>query len=638
MKSPLVFQTQLNYTENPVDIPNPDRGIYRGRGSYMDTIYGSTPEVDYRVPVTAQDTLYHGALPHTDDDDRTLTEFGNSDYEGTAPVPQVTAMPAIAFLGFDLCRFCSNAFLIRYADHENSNPPMSWIQNPANCGTSQPLTQFALDYIRHRLQLVRDSGGVAFVKFSYDGNGFNYHEGTPPMRTLWPPEPVKVLDIDYDGLTPIFKWEWDMCKVPGHTDKNWIQYHLWQLKPVFEEYEETIMCVKMGMFGPWGEQHTSPPARDPASWKMLFDAYLDAVPASRNLLTHAGAFLAWYNLTYNTAYDFSNIDTMPVPAPLSPEARFGFFNDSYAAGNYRDEVLWDDFGSLSEGARMFWPPEWKNKGMTAIEPWSGKDKDWDDRDLLDIYDREKLTVWISKQNTMYQGEGGIKDNVYGTFPGVVIEAFQMHVSNLNMRHGSYIRWYNFKYNEANITRPVRFPARGDGCEASTFTGREKTAFFDPVYEGKTGLEFFRDRMGYRLVLREASASEWLTKDSVLEFTGKIQNVGFGNVINKKAVHVLLKNVSTGKAYSALTSLDARTWLSSGDGNNRPDNYAAYRTIDFTVPMSDFGEVPPGNYAMYLKINDPKEKSVNSRCIRFANNGDGWDAELGANLIASTSVT
>ena len=55
-------------------------------------------------------------------------------------------------------------------------------------------------------------------------------------------------------------------------------------------------------------------------------------PLRVSLLTHAGGFLAWYNLTYGTNYDFSTIDTLPVPPKGSPEARFGFFNDSYAAG------------------------------------------------------------------------------------------------------------------------------------------------------------------------------------------------------------------------------------------------------------------------------------------------------------------
>jgi len=54
-------------------------------------------------------------------------------------------------------------------------------------------------------------------------------------------------------------------------------------------------------------------------------------------------------------------------------------------------------------------------------------------------------------------------------------------------------------------------------------------------------------------------------------------------------------------------------------------------------MDAFGEVPLGNYDIFLKINDPKETSTNKRCIRFANKGNSWNADLGANLIGSTTV-
>ncbi len=42
--------------------------------------------------------------------------------------------------------------------------------------------------------------------------------------------------------------------------------------------------------------------------------------------------------------------------------------------------------------------------------------------------------------------------------------------------------------------------------------------------------------------------------------------------------------------------------------------------------------------MYLKINDPKEPSPNKRSIRFANNGNSWDADLGANRIGLTIIS
>jgi hypothetical protein len=400
-----------------------------------------------------------------------------------------------------------------------------------------------------------------------------------------------------------------MCNVPGHEDKNWVQYHIWQLKPIFHEFEDVIMCVKTGMLGPWGEQHSSPEAQSVDAYKKLLDAYLDAVPDSRALLTHAGGFLAWYNETYKTTYTFTNMDTMPIPPKGSPEGRFGFFNDSYAAGN------WDDNGSLSEGNPMI-----NNKYGNST------------------YDRYRVVKWLHKQNQIVQGEGGIGDNVFGNMPGAIIEAQQLRTSILNMRHGSYNRWNSFTYNETNVTKPVQFPANEEELNQGTSTGETKTAIFDPVYDGKTGLEYFRDRMGYRLVLREANASAFVGQKDTLMFKGKIQNVGFGNIVNKKRVSVILKSKDGPNSYKAATNIDARNWLTAENGNSRADNTAAWHDLNFSINMDAFGKVPLGEYDIYMKIYDPKERSSNKRCIQFANKGNNWNADLGANLIGSTTVS
>lgn len=599
--APLVLQP-LDYTENPVDIPNPDRGPYRGRWQNIppnlvnetNSPFGITPEVDHRVPVDENSVLYHGRqTPPVEGDDIEETQFYNGVNQNDKPYiggTGVSALPSISFMCFDLCNFSSNAFLsakdaFAYKDDGLFKDPRTGI---TRTGTTQPLTEYALNYIRDLLQKVRDGSGVAFVKFSYDGNGFNYIEPFkyPHLNLteglIHGPEPAYETPNNPSG----------MCNVPGHTDKDWIQYHLWQLKPVFHEFEDIIMCVKTGMFGPWGEQHSSPMALSAEANKKLFDAFLDVVPASRILLTNQRIFLSWYNLTYGTNYPV--IDSIPVPIKGSHEARWGYFDDSYGS-NYTN---------------------------------SGRYRTPDDR--------YRYLNWFHKRNTIIQVEGGIGDNIFGNMPGAIIEAQQLRTTAANMRHGNYSRWSNFIYNEANVTAPVTFPATGEEV-TPPFSGPTKTAIFDPVYDGRTGLEYFRDRLGYRLVLREAKASEWVKKNGVLKFEGKIQNVGFGNIINKKNVSVILKSKAGSISYTTITDLDARDWLNDENGNGRPDNVSAWRDLNFSIKMSAFGNVPIGDYNIYLKINDLKEQSINKRCIRFANKGESWSIDLGANLIGSTAV-
>jgi len=137
------------------------------------------------------------------------------------------------------------------------------------------------------------------------------------------------------------------------------------------------------------------------------------------------------------------------------------------------------------------------------------------------------------------------------------------------------------------------------------------------------------------VLREALASESVGEGETLSFRGKIQNVGFGNIVNRKAVTVILKGEGT-EVYSGPADTDVRSWRP--DPDSRAGNTAAWRELSFDIPLEEFGNVSPGNYQVYLKICDPKETSTNKRCIRFANKGtDIWDEELGANLIAETVV-
>ena len=597
-QAPLVLQA-LDYTENPVDIPNPDRGPYRGRWQRVATHFGTTPEVDHLVPVDANDVLFHGAtlvglatLGTVEGDDIEETQFFNGqnlspNYAGGT---RVSALPSISFMGFDLARFSSNAFLsavgaLEYREDRSFTDPFT---GATRTGKTQHLTEYALNYIRGLLQKVRDGNGVAYLKFSYDGNGFSYLESSryPHLDLrqgiIHGPEPAYVTPNNPSA----------MCDVPGHTDKDWIEYHLWQLKPIFHEFEDIIMCVKTGMLGPWGEQHSSPMALSAEANKKLFDTFLDVVPASRLLLTTQRVFLSWYNLTYGTTYTF--IDSIPVPPKGSPEARWGYFDDSYGS-NYTN---------------------------------SGRYRTPDDR--------YRFLTWLYNRNTVTQVEGGIGDNIFGNMPGAIIEAQQFRTTAANMRHGNYSRWSNFIYNEANVTTPVTFPASGRET-TPPFTGPTKTVIFDPVYDGRNGLEYMRDRLGYRLVLREAKTSERVRQNGALRFEGKIQNVGFGNVVNRKNVSVILKLKAGSDFYIALTNLDARDWLTDEGGNGRPDNIAAWRDMNFSVKMSAFGKVPAGVYDIYLKINDPKEQSANKRCIRFANKGNSWNADLGANLIGSTTV-
>ena len=562
----------INFKENPVDIPNPDRGYYRPHS--------------YVLPVE------EGEMP--DMPDLSTTIIGTT----------VSVDSRIVYMEIDMRNFSSNAPL-------DGLPAGRWGKNTPNYGKTQPLTAAALDYLGAAFDQIRDSEAVCIVKFSYDGQGYTYNNrgrynvflhdcepGAPKGREWYETGGRKGGKVNNS----------DLCGIPGHEDKNWVQYHLWQLGSVFSEYEDIIMAVKAGIFGPWGEMHSSTYGTSAKAFHWLLNALLDYVPASRSILVHPGGAMAWYNIEYNTKHNFEN--PMPVPEIGSKAQRFGTFNDSYSMGSED----FTDQSSLSEGIQF----------------------------LRGKFNRNSALTWIRNQNNFYGGETNTigqtdgTSNVYPTFPNVPYEAAIARTSHLNAdwAPGMNCLWDDFIYNEANITAPFTPP----------HDGVTRKAVFDPVYDGRNGMVFMRDRLGYRLVLREACIDESVAKDGVLEFNGKIQNVGFGNIINKKRVTLILHPKSEPEGghpddeddFALEVDLDPRDWRAADDGNNRPDNISAWRDISFKVNMTDFGDVPAGEYFIYLKINDPKETSENRRCIQFANY-DIWNIALGANLLGLMAV-
>ena len=554
---------KICYKENPTDIPNPDRGFYRAQECIVPVESGSHP--------------------------------GTPDLSATIVGTTVSVETRIVYMGFCLRNFSSNSPL----DGLPLGPWSKEGDSIPNYGTTMPLTDAALEFIRTALLQIRESQAVCILKFQYDVRGYTYNNRQGYDQFLHdcePGAPEGRLWYESGGRNGGKREESDLCGIPGHEDKNWIQYHLWQLSSVFSEFQDIIMCVKGGFFGPWGEMHSSSYARTAKGYHWLLSALLKYVPKSRSIQVHAGGVMAWHNIEYGTSYNFQN--PMPKPARGTPAQRFGMFNDSYSAGS-RD---FSDHSSLSEGLQLI-----------------GGD-----------YCRNAALSWIRNQNNFYGGEtvgSGDEDNIYPRFPNVPYEAAYARTIHLNANYSprTYFLWGDFVYNEANMTAPFTPP----------HDNITRTANFDPVYDGRSGMVFMRDRLGFRLVLRESYLDE--IKNGNLKFKGKIQNVGFGNIINEKKVTVILMpkaHAQMGwgglRLISVEVDIDPRDWTVDENGNNRPDNTAAWRDISFDINL---GKAEPGLYNVFLKINDPNEKSKNKRCIQFANY-DIWNVELGANLLGT----
>ncbi len=574
--SGLVLQ-ELNYTEALGDIPNPDRGFYKANDGMVVPVEGTgwgtveTGKSSSYVGGTKVNTrISHIYFDLRNFSDNAFTDVGR-EYDSDFEAPEDVSI-----------RSRGDAEPYDYNTHFEY-----WCENVAtewNHGTSQPLTEDALAYIRDKFEQVRAGEGVVIVRFNYDGEGFAWASCDHPDDGY--------IDTLIQDIEP---------------DKETMLTQISQLKPILHEYEDVIMCVDGGFFGPWGEMHSTTLGTSPESYVWLLDALLDAVPASRSITVHGGAFLSWYNAKHGTDYTFETIDQIPMPEAGSPESRFGFFNDSYALGSEEPGGTPDDWGSLSEG--YYWPGS-----------------------QMGSYDRGKLMTWIRNQNNFYGGEAQGGETLWNSYPFLAWEGFYAQTVYLNADYDAdvHYRWADFVYSEEGMSKKMSnmYYAPYDITD---------TAIYDPACEGKNGVEYLRDRLGYRLVLRESMLNERVSMDDTLKFVGKIQNVGFGNIVNQKAVSVIIESQNTGDIYSVPVDIDTKLW--KPDMDSRATNTEAYRDISFEINMKEFGEsLQPGKYNIYLKINDPLEKSQNKRCIRFANNDETmWNAELGANLIGYTDI-
>ncbi len=546
--APLVLQP-LDYTENPVDIPNPDRGFVKSNDDH-------TSDGPLILPVSGKVAISQWTGQPWEMKYQPLT-LGGVNPDRPVVTTSVRVTPGVVQFYIDLRHFSSRSRL-------NNTGTITY-------GTTQPITADALAVLRDALLLVRDrTNSTVHLRPTYDGMGWSYRDR---------------YDTEPEG----------MSTVAGFEHLTWIEYHLLQLKPIFHEFEDIIMAVDAGTFGPWGEIHTSTLSRDPAANTMLLNALLDVVPSSRSIMVKAGQVVPWHNATYGTDISYSigghlaldDNSIVPPPRSGSPQSRFGIFDDSYERGDSaRDRVL-----NLVRGQRNFFGGE---LGGGTHDP-------------SDIYTTPPALLYTSSfYRTAYlcaEWSGG-RMKVLEEFP----------------------------YTKDKIDVDVTFP----------HNKKTVAVLYDPVYEGKNVLEYFRDRMGYRLVLREAKVNQRVGRNGTLTFEGKLQTVGFGNVVNRKNVSVILKPKAGSASYRALTNLDARDWQAAEVGPNgempdsRATNTDAWRDVNFSIAMADFGDVPAGDYEIYLKINDPKEASPDKRSIQFANR-NVWNAALGANFIGSTTV-
>ena len=483
-----------------------------------------------------------------------------------------------------------NKFLHLRADISAFSSNAKWNDtDPDAHGTTQDLTAEMLNSFRNYLDLIRKQNGTVVVRFSYDP---------------W-----------YEG------------KKDQEPEQETILKHVKQLSTVFNEYKDVITFVEQGMYGPYGEQHSSTISNPLyvgeglATLLQNTDHDVDVGPRNPSVLARglgfspetvlnaAGDTTAWnYNVSFNIEHSYFKLKADSLKEDIY---RVGFYNDGYLGTQY-------DYGT------------WGSVCATSIC-------------------RQEAVAFMETygKNVPYGGEALTTASGYkkiNTVEFLSYEGFRTHTSYLN------IQWNN---NLIDEWKKTEFQPRDTIDKAyKSYTDGEGTL-------QNTAFKYINDHLGYRYVLRESKMMDSLGTESILKLDMKIQNVGFGNMTKERPVTIVLRpiTVSAGdtvygepQEIKPCDSFDPQNLLSrkvvlksalDDNGNIADfDNVKSETTFDGINQVMAAVKLPKtlseGKYAVYLRIsqygNWPADSNYSA--VRFANDSTYYDKETGANYIGS----
>lgn len=460
----------------------------------------------------------------------------------------------------DISEFSSNS---RWGDSTNYN-----------LGTTQDLTEGFLDSFRKYLDRVRAQNSTVIVRFSYD----------PWYHGSW-------------------KYQKGFEMEPG---QEWILRHIRQLAEVYNEYEDVITAVELGMYGPYGENHTSKLSGPKNAGEALRELIrhtksIDLVARTASVVAQAFEFSTQgddrYAITFRIDSPYFQAKADSIGADIY---RVGLFNDGYLGTEY-------DYGT------------W---GKSCAESIC----------------REEGVAWLEEYgaNTSYGGEALTTANGYkkiNTVEFLSYEGFRTHTSYLNIQWNDNLiaEWKN-----------------------TMFTPR------DPIDSGySSAFKYIDDHLGYRYVLKESHLMNPIGPKSDLPIRLKIQNVGFGNMAKPRQVTIVLRKIE-GDSYGAPVELrqsgnfDPQTIRSrtvklkspfDEDGNIKDyKNIQAETTFDGTNEIRLETKLPDtlseGDYAVFLRIsqygNWPADSNYST--VRFANDSTYFDKLTGSNYIGKFTLS
>lgn len=157
-----------------------------------------------------------------------------------------------------------------------------------------------------------------------------------------------------------------------------------------------------------------------------------------------------------------------------------------------------------------------------------------------------------------------------------------------------------------------------------FRNNNITSDIDADYNGQNAYKYLKDKLGYRFLVTNTKTPNYNVKQGEnLNFSFTIKNVGFGNLVRKRPVKVIIEKDL--KYYTIDTEIDPRYWFSGEEVTNE-------------VVMKLPGNIEAGTWNIYIQLPDASAslREHERYYIKFAN-GSIWNDYFFANKVGEFTV-
>ncbi|SDL30819.1 protein of unknown function [Catalinimonas alkaloidigena] len=358
------------------------------------------------------------------------------------------------------------------------------------------------------------------------------------------------------------------CPPYGDAPKEVVLNHIAQLKPVLRANSDVIACLQMGFIGIWGENYYTDYFGDPSTnatqGKFLDENWQDRTEVLQALLDALPddrmVQVRTPQMKQRAVYGVN----APVSAAALQESEAFEATDKARIGFHNDcfQASATDYGTFEDYGNSSTP---RKDANTALRNYAKMDSRYT------VVGGETCSDAYSPQNDCAPA-------------GQAEEAFrEMHYSYLNAA-------YNVDVNNDWVD---------GGCMAS-----------------------IQRKLGYRLVLREATLPDRVAKGDTLAVSLALENLGYASPYNPRPVQLVLRQDATQQQFSFPFATDIRRWFTG----------SVSLDASFIVPDT----LPAGDYEMFLQLPDAATDLATrpEYSIRLANE-NVWEAATGYNALQHT---